>query len=138
MVSYCEFVTFPLVSWVRCGTWLYRFLIFAPLLTFITLKPLTGFPHTESLDRCDNYHIYVLTYILSLFWELNWNVSTKTYLSNVLNISFLRSLIRACGNLYPVLCVVQYVITNIYSCVLKCFKIMSSLGPVVNILNAYT
>ena len=28
-------VTFPLVSWVRCGTRLYRFLIFAPLLTFI-------------------------------------------------------------------------------------------------------
>ena len=26
-------VTFPLVSWVRCGTWLYRFLIFATLLT---------------------------------------------------------------------------------------------------------
>ena len=25
--------TFPLVSWVRCGTWLYRFLIFATLLT---------------------------------------------------------------------------------------------------------
>ena len=33
---FCEFVTFPLVSWVRCGTWLYRFLIFAPLLTFTT------------------------------------------------------------------------------------------------------
>ena len=33
MVSNCEFVTFPLVSMVRCGTWLYRFLIFAPLLT---------------------------------------------------------------------------------------------------------
>ena len=32
---YCEFVTFPLVSWVRCGTCLYRFLIFVPLLTFI-------------------------------------------------------------------------------------------------------
>ena len=31
---FCEFVTFPLVSWVRCGTWLYRFLIFAPLFTF--------------------------------------------------------------------------------------------------------
>ena len=31
---FCEFVTFPLVSWVRCGTWLYRFLIFAPLLTY--------------------------------------------------------------------------------------------------------
>ena len=33
VVSNCEVVTFPLVSWVRCGTWLYRFLIFAPLLT---------------------------------------------------------------------------------------------------------
>ena len=32
---YCEFVTFPLVSWVRCGTWLCRFLIFAPLLTLM-------------------------------------------------------------------------------------------------------
>ena len=30
---YCEFVTFPLVSWVRYGTLLYRFLIFASLLT---------------------------------------------------------------------------------------------------------
>ena len=35
---YCEFVTFPLVSWVRCGTWLYRFLIVAPLLTLIDFK----------------------------------------------------------------------------------------------------
>ena len=34
VVSNCEFVTFPLVSWVRFGTWLYQFLIFVPLLTF--------------------------------------------------------------------------------------------------------
>ena len=34
---YCELVTFPLVSWVRCGTLLYRFLIFEPLLTLIKL-----------------------------------------------------------------------------------------------------
>ena len=33
VVSNREFVTFPLVNWVRCGTCLYRFLIFAPLLT---------------------------------------------------------------------------------------------------------
>ena len=33
VVSDCKFVTFPLVSWVRYGTWLYRFLMFAPLLT---------------------------------------------------------------------------------------------------------
>ena len=37
-VSYCEFVTFPLVSWIRYGTWLYRFLIFAPLLTLLECK----------------------------------------------------------------------------------------------------
>ena len=35
VVSNCEFVTFQLVSLVRCGTGLYRFLIFAPLLTLI-------------------------------------------------------------------------------------------------------
>ena len=34
---FCEFVTFPLVSWVRCGTWLYRFLIFATLLLFLLI-----------------------------------------------------------------------------------------------------
>ena len=33
VVPYCEFVIFPLVFLVRCGTWLYRFQIFAPLLT---------------------------------------------------------------------------------------------------------
>ena len=37
---FCEFVTFPLVSWVRCGTWLYRFLIFATLLTFARMVAL--------------------------------------------------------------------------------------------------
>ena len=29
VMSNCEVVTFPLVSWVRCGAYLYRFLIFA-------------------------------------------------------------------------------------------------------------
>ena len=38
VVSNCEFVTVPL-SWVRCGTWLYRFLIFAPLLTLKSDPP---------------------------------------------------------------------------------------------------
>ena len=28
LMSYCKVVIFPLVSWVRCGAWLYRFLIF--------------------------------------------------------------------------------------------------------------
>ena len=43
VVSNCEFVTFPLVSLVRCGTWLYRFLIFAHLLTLVyELKKIVG------------------------------------------------------------------------------------------------
>ena len=48
VVSNCEFVTFPLVSWVRCGTWLYRFLIFAPLLTFtVCLSTHLGFTSVQ-------------------------------------------------------------------------------------------
>ena len=35
VMSKCDVVTFPLVSWVRCGAWLYRFLISALFLTFI-------------------------------------------------------------------------------------------------------
>ena len=37
LMSYCDVFTFPLVSWVRCGAWLYRFLIFALFLTVKTL-----------------------------------------------------------------------------------------------------
>ena len=33
VMSNCEVATFPLVSWVRCGARLYRFLIFALFLT---------------------------------------------------------------------------------------------------------
>ena len=33
VVSNCNFVSFPLLSWVRCDTWLYRILIFALMLT---------------------------------------------------------------------------------------------------------
>ena len=38
VVSNSEFVTFPFVSWVRRGTWLYRLLLFAPLLNLIGLS----------------------------------------------------------------------------------------------------
>ena len=38
VVSNREFVTFPLVSLVRCGTRLYRFLIFASLLTLFLCR----------------------------------------------------------------------------------------------------
>ena len=38
VMSNCDVVTFPLVSWVRCGALLYRFLIFALFLTFMSVK----------------------------------------------------------------------------------------------------
>ena len=36
-MSNCDVVTFPLVSWVRCGAWLYRLLILALFLPFTSL-----------------------------------------------------------------------------------------------------
>ena len=63
VVSYCEFVTFPLVSWVRCGTWLYRFLIFAPLLTF------------TSNERTDQRNKPIWFWYLSQCWAMKAQVS---------------------------------------------------------------
>ena len=37
VMSNCDVVTFPLVSWVRCGASLYLLLIFALFLTFIEI-----------------------------------------------------------------------------------------------------
>ena len=37
VMSICDVVTFPLVSWVRCGACLYQFLICAPLSYFVSL-----------------------------------------------------------------------------------------------------
>ena len=56
VVSNCEFVTFSLVSWVRCGTWLYRFLNFAPLLTLISI--LLQFIVSESGGGSEGLHVY--------------------------------------------------------------------------------
>ena len=38
LTSWLSFVVchFSLIAWARCGTWLYWFLIFAPLLTFLS------------------------------------------------------------------------------------------------------
>ena len=63
---YCEFVTFPLVSWVRCGTWLYRFQIFAPLLTL-----LVGVAVLHSVCSLAVLHIFQsLLSVCSLAWVI--------------------------------------------------------------------
>ena len=47
-------VTFPLVSWVRCGTWLYRFLIFALLLTLMYISNIFSAMHLHYGDLTDS------------------------------------------------------------------------------------
>ena len=62
VVSKCEFVTIPSVSWVRCGTRLYGFLIFAPLLTLLQgTDNNKNEPATNIIDG--NVQLYALSYI---------------------------------------------------------------------------
>ena len=68
MVFHCEFVTFPLVFWVRCGTWLYLFLIFAPLLTFITWELMPAFQVA---------HVFEFIIKLSIFDGAYFNIGIK-------------------------------------------------------------
>ena len=74
VVSYCEFVSFPFVSWVRCGTWLYWFLNFAPLLAFIPIVFLV----TKELSNFWLWH-YFLTWFVVWFDSLRPinNISVK-------------------------------------------------------------
>ena len=67
VVSNCEFVTFPLISRVRCGTWFYRFLIFAPLLILSGERYprwLTKWPVPISV-RCCGHSYLVIFYQIS-------------------------------------------------------------------------
>ena len=50
----CDVVTFPLVSWVRCGVWLYRFLIFA---LFLTWTWTNGILSSKIYDKRDGFNI---------------------------------------------------------------------------------
>ena len=64
VASNCEFVTFPLVSWVRCGTWLYRFLIFTPLLTYITIWSKRCVYYNKYMAVC----VSLISYCLTIIW----------------------------------------------------------------------
>ena len=87
---FCEFVTFPLVSWVRCGTWLYRFLIFATLLLLFwsvqtfEFQYFFGFPKNVYLLGMKIFVIFLGNcktggpfwgYILCILWSfLTYNI----------------------------------------------------------------
>ena len=73
VVSNSEFVTFPLVSWVRCGTWLYRFLIFPLLLTFLTFFTRISFSHFVVFAPPDYVELFV-TMINYYTWSMVWEV----------------------------------------------------------------
>ena len=62
VMSNCDVVTFPSVSLVRCGAWLYRFLIFV---LFFTLSHSHWYPGSGVvLDCIDSWCLY--PYLLSL------------------------------------------------------------------------
>ena len=80
---YCEFVTFPLVSWVRCGTWLYRVLIFAPLLTFMALDLRQNFVSAQYLEN--KFHQRGSCMV----WEINMGVCPRLEFDNIMFINCL-------------------------------------------------
>ena len=67
-MSTCEVVTFPLVSWVRCRAWLYRFLIFAPFLTLTYAL----------LHRLHNFHISCSKHLCRK-WIIKSNVNDRQF-----------------------------------------------------------
>ena len=70
VMSNCEVATFPLVSWVRCGAWLYRFLIFALCLTFPSI---TGTATTSRSSNC--FMGEVCTALCEIHWWLKIGMS---------------------------------------------------------------
>ena len=58
VMSNREVVIFPLVSWLRCGCWLYRFLIFAIFLTFciFDLEHLTPLSYLVVFEVCAQWN----------------------------------------------------------------------------------
>ena len=91
---FCEFVTFPLVSWVRCGTWLYRFLIFATLLFW--LKNLSIDERVKAWSCvCHQAHhclivgfFFTLAYLCSFFYQSPL-ILTELFQHNLINVSYL-------------------------------------------------
>ena len=75
VVSNCEFVTYPLVFWVGCGTWLYLLLIFAPLLTLIVrvvLSVLLGGPKSLPPLTFNALIFPILRIVCTISFHYSW------------------------------------------------------------------
>ena len=86
VMSNCEVVTYPFVSWVRCCAWLYRFLIFALFLLYLVYilssnpypSVIQGFVAYLIKDTALNDLCGKTLGILSLyFWETFWRRGPK-------------------------------------------------------------
>ena len=79
VMSNCEIVTFPLVSWVRCGAWLYWCLIFALFLLilvyfFYLTSDLNDFAHVKEHSLI----IYTIgTKISKWVWSGNTTITNR-------------------------------------------------------------
>ena len=92
-----SFATFPLVFWVRCGTWLYRFLIFAPLLTLQSscCGKLSWLLHTNCLLVC-LVGVCFLCIFRMLPWESLWHflvISTGSWYAILVEDRLVRNII---------------------------------------------
>ena len=99
LVSYCEFVTFPLASWFRCGTWLYWFLIFAPFLTLMQMAAVRRrrnkvyfncffegkllIDHYNSDSHIQNFHFHKTKFptVYPTIYLPNWKFWIQLYLN---------------------------------------------------------
>ena len=113
VVYNCEFVTIPLVSWVRCGTSLYRFLIFAPLLTFI----ISGPGWVACLMVFDgitvNFVGFVMKYwnlMISYWWSKHykWVPIACAFLSKDLDIIFLNLFLSIMSSKFEKIVLILY------------------------------
>ena len=78
VMSICDVVSFPLVSWVMCGAWLYRFLSIALFLTFLIIKgthprvhqcynaPKSHYKNVIHMDLCLNINACTLIFHVSV------------------------------------------------------------------------
>ena len=78
VVSNCKFITFPLVSWVRCGTWLYRFQIFAPLLTL----SLSDVVFIMLINVKMPTIVCILTFMSRINFVLSWVERRKSFITS--------------------------------------------------------
>ena len=99
---FCEFVTFPLVSWVRCGTWLYRFLIFATLLLWFYFYKwfkkkikISKNVHSCRLSLFKGYLSCCLRYYRTLYQLLQDSITIYKVLRIIVNLDFFAFLLTS-------------------------------------------